>query len=118
MRKRMIKDDMSALERGFTLVELLIVVVILGILAGVVVFAVGNFTTNAQTNACQTERRTLETGIEAYRARYNAIPTESGTNNSLVDPPGSDPAIIKAASTNFNIDAAGNLTLQAGGVCP
>ena len=41
------------IERGFTLVELLIVIVILGILAGIVVFAVGNITTNAKTTGLQ-----------------------------------------------------------------
>ena len=39
----------NVIERGFTLVELLIVVVILGVLAGIVVFAVGNLTSNAKT---------------------------------------------------------------------
>ena len=42
------KQDQNIIERGFTLVELLIVIVILGILAGIVVFAVGNLTSNAQ----------------------------------------------------------------------
>ena len=44
------------IERGFTLVELLIVIVILGILAGIVVFAVGNMTTNAKATGCAAEK--------------------------------------------------------------
>ena len=39
-------------ERGFTMVELLVVIVILGILAGVVIFAVGNSTENASLVSC------------------------------------------------------------------
>ena len=55
-------------DKGFTLVELLIVIVILGILAAVTVFAVRGITDEAQTNSCATEERTIETAIEAYNA--------------------------------------------------
>jgi len=53
-------------DKGFTLVELLIVIVILGILATVTVFAVRGITARSQTNACQVERRALETAVEAF----------------------------------------------------
>ena len=53
-------------DKGFTLVELLIVIVILGILATVTVFAVRGITQRAQTNACDVERRALETAVEAF----------------------------------------------------
>ncbi len=55
-------------DRGFTLVELLIVIVILGILATVTVFAVRGITDKAQTNSCATEKRAIETAFEAYYA--------------------------------------------------
>jgi general secretion pathway protein G len=53
-------------DRGFTLVELLIVIVILGILATVTVFAVRGITDKAQTNSCATEKRAIETAFEAF----------------------------------------------------
>ena len=61
-------------DKGFTLVELLIVIVILGILATVTVFAVRGITDKGQTNACAVERRTLDTAIEAYFADTGADP--------------------------------------------
>ena len=53
-------------DKGFTLVELLIVIVILGILATVTVFAVRGITARSQTNSCDVEKRALDTAIEAY----------------------------------------------------
>lgn len=62
-------------DEGFTLVELLIVIVILGILAAVVVFAVGGITDRGQENACEVGKRTLETAVEAYYADNGSYPT-------------------------------------------
>lgn len=55
-------------DRGFTLVELLIVIVILGILATVTVFAVRGITDKGQENSCKVERRAIETAFESYFA--------------------------------------------------
>jgi prepilin-type N-terminal cleavage/methylation domain-containing protein len=56
-------------DKGFTLVELLIVIVILGILATVTVFAVRGITDQGQTNGVCRDKKTLETAVEAYYAR-------------------------------------------------
>jgi prepilin-type N-terminal cleavage/methylation domain-containing protein len=50
---------------GFTLIELLVVIAILAILSGVVVFAVGKSTANAEKAACETERASLITAHQA-----------------------------------------------------
>lgn len=55
-------------QSGFTLIELLVVIAILGVLAGVVVFAVGGVSGTAKSKACQTEKKTIETAIEAFKA--------------------------------------------------
>ncbi|MBI4932309.1 MAG: type II secretion system protein [Actinobacteria bacterium] len=59
-------------DRGFTLVELLIVIVILGILATVTVFAVRGITDKGQENSCAVEKRAIETAFEAYFADTGA----------------------------------------------
>lgn len=62
-------------ESGFTLIELLIVIVILGILAGVVVFSVGAITDRGTGAACKSDLKSVETAVEAYRAKQGAYPT-------------------------------------------
>ncbi len=69
-------------DKGFTLVELLIVIVILGILATVTVFAVRGITQNAQDNSCEVEGRTIATAIEAFYADTNAAPNDSDAATS------------------------------------
>ena len=61
-------------DQGFTLVELLIVIVILGILATIVVFAVRGITDQGQKSSCKATAKTYEVAIEAYYANYGDVP--------------------------------------------
>ncbi|HUZ43504.1 MAG TPA: prepilin-type N-terminal cleavage/methylation domain-containing protein [Acidimicrobiales bacterium] len=62
-------------QDGFTLVELLVVIVILGILAAIVVFAVTGITGNGQKSACQTDGKTIEAAEEAAFANQQSATT-------------------------------------------
>lgn len=64
----------NRVRKAFTLVEILIVVVILGILAAIVVPQFTNATQDAQGGNIQTQLDTLNNQIELYRARNNAYP--------------------------------------------
>jgi general secretion pathway protein G len=86
------------------LVELLIVIVILGILSGIVVFAVGNMTTNAKTNGCTAEKTTLSTALEEYKAQAGVYPA---TITGLTAGSG---ALLKSTPLNYQIDGSGNIS--------
>lgn len=69
------KRKRSMGQGGFTLIELLVVVAILAILAGVAVFAVGNLTDDADSNACKVEKDTIKTAIAAADATSDSSDT-------------------------------------------
>jgi general secretion pathway protein G len=69
-----IEEVQSKRDKGFTLVELLIVIVILGVLATVTVFAVQGITSRGAKSACDAEVKTVEVAVEAYYAQNNAYP--------------------------------------------
>ena len=67
-------------DSGFTLVELLIVIVILGVLAGIVVFAVGGITDRGEMSACKAATKTTEVAVETYRANNSGhVPADLPT---------------------------------------
>ena len=70
----------AQVRKAFTLVEILIVVVILGILAAIVVPQFTNATQDAQAGNIQTQLDTLNNQIELFRDRNNAYPN----SNNLV----------------------------------
>jgi prepilin-type N-terminal cleavage/methylation domain-containing protein len=89
-------------EEGFTLIELMIVIVILGVLAGIVLFAVGGITDRGTSAACKTDVSTIETGVEAYFAKTGVYPPDLVP--SLTNPAGTtqflkwDPAFTGSTS--------------------
>ncbi len=64
-------------HKGFTLMELLIVVAILGIIAAVVALNLGGFMTVGTLNAANTEAENVKTGSVAYYADHTAWPADS-----------------------------------------
>jgi general secretion pathway protein G len=69
----------SGNDQGFTLVELLIVIVVLGILSGIVVFGVGKFQANATTAACKADVTTVSLAADAFDATTGAYPADVAT---------------------------------------
>jgi type II secretion system protein G len=67
-------------ERGFTLIELMIVVAIIAILAGILIPNFVNARSQAQTAACESNLRAIATALELYYADNQIYPPASGAS--------------------------------------
>ncbi|WP_197674582.1 type II secretion system major pseudopilin GspG [Halopseudomonas sabulinigri] len=78
-----------AAQRGFTLIEIMVVVVILGILAAVVVPRVMDRPDQARTTKAQSDIRALESALNLYRLdNFNYPTTEQGLDALVRMPTG------------------------------
>lgn len=71
-------------DRGFTLTELLVIFVILGVLAAIVAPQFSSAAVDARANGVQAHLTTLEVQLELFRARNGRYPTLT----ELAQPPG------------------------------
>jgi general secretion pathway protein G len=87
---------MSAQERhkpiqGFTLVEILIVVVILGILAAIIIPQFGNASQSSRVSSLQTQLQTLRSQLQVFQVQHNSVyPTLDSTWAIMLNSSGSN----------------------------
>ena len=70
-------------EAGFTLVELLIVVLIIGIVAGICMIAYLNALDRAKQRSTMADMRSISRALEAYLVDNHTVPDASGGITSL-----------------------------------
>jgi type IV pilus assembly protein PilA len=71
-------------ERGFTLVELLVVLAVLAILIAIVVPNLAGITGGARRSAAETELDTVQTAMDSMMSKFEAIAVEAqGTANTI-----------------------------------
>jgi len=81
-------------EHGFTLVELMVVIVILGLLAAIVVINVVPFGDKARVVKAKSDIATIESALNAYQLSMGSYPTSDQGLQALVAMPAglSDPS--------------------------
>jgi prepilin-type N-terminal cleavage/methylation domain-containing protein len=92
-------------QAGLTLIECLIVIVILGILASGVVFAVQSFSTSTARSACAGDYKTVESAVVAYKAQEGTYPraADAGANgyaSPVVMPSGDLVGVLMTRQSN------------------
>jgi prepilin-type N-terminal cleavage/methylation domain-containing protein len=102
-------------EQGFTIVELLIVIVVIGILAAITIVAYNGIQNRAKANSGQVLASNIAKKFEAYNSVNGAYPTTKtqiqGTSESKIDglpaatTAGTDPLVVPNTDTLFSSTA-------------
>jgi general secretion pathway protein G len=66
-------------EKGFTLIEMLLVVAIIGFLVAILLPSVGGFGATAKDNAVKADLRQLKSALEVYFISFAAYPPDDAT---------------------------------------
>jgi prepilin-type N-terminal cleavage/methylation domain-containing protein len=80
--------ETNTMKTAFTLIEILIVVILLGVLAAIVVPQFAETTDDAKTSACRANEKAIVTACSLYRLKENVDPdamsdlTATSTNNA------------------------------------
>ncbi|RMX04847.1 type II secretion system protein GspG [Corticibacter populi] len=85
----------ARLQRGFTLIEIMVVVVIIGVLAALVAPSIMGRTDEARQTAARADINTLMTALKLYRTDNMRYPTAEQGLAALVARPSTEPVPTK-----------------------
>lgn len=105
-------------DDGFTLVEMLIVIVVLGILATVVVMSVQGITNRGEDATCDADIHSLSNAAEAYFAKHggNSIPPD-GVDADAVERTLANDGLLREPSELYDLDSDGAVLVAPSSRC-
>jgi type IV pilus assembly protein PilA len=106
---------MSKLQQGFTLIELMIVVAIIGILAAIAIPAYQDFTIRAKVTEMINAAVVCKTSVSEYYQWKGAFPGVADSGCSSAATQNANAPVVTAGTGVINVDAAGNLAIQLTG---
>jgi general secretion pathway protein G len=74
-------------QSGFTIVELLIVIVVIGILAAITIVAYNGIQSRARTTTVNNDLKNIRTAMLMYRADYGTLPNNADWYSGTTMPP-------------------------------
>lgn len=90
--------------RGLTLIEILVVVTILGLIAGIVGVAVVGQLEDAQIDTTKNQILELEKSLDIYKLKTGKYPTSTEGLGVLVSPPKGQPIMTKVPKDPWSED--------------
>jgi general secretion pathway protein G len=81
-------------QRGFTLIEIMVVVIILGILVSLIAPNIFGVLDDAEMTATKIQIRNLQVALDTYRMNHSRYPTTQEGLEILINPPGRDRGYI------------------------
>ena len=99
-------------KKGFSLVELMIVVVIMGILIAVAIPLYGAITDNANNKTCASNIKTIKSNAANYRASYNESVKSLNDIATMFDDKEMPVCPLGETPYKVGIDANGSATVE------
>ena len=83
------------------MLELLIVIVVLGVLAATVIFALSGTVSNAAVSACKSDAKTVEIAVQAFHNNSNNTADPNSYPNASVGSPSGNSQLTDPASSAY-----------------